>query len=62
MKTHILAVESKAFSNNISNYLSTKNTGEMENKLSLAAQEATFSCHNAVHNHRLKSKTAQALW
>jgi hypothetical protein len=50
-----LAVQNEASNNSISNYLSMKNIGEMEKQLSLAAQEATFAYHTAVHNHSFKS-------
>jgi hypothetical protein len=54
-KKHKLALENKASSNSINNYLSTKNITEMEKQLSLAVQEATFAYHTAVHNHSFKS-------
>jgi hypothetical protein len=50
-----LTVQNKASNNSISNSSSTKNISEMEKRLSVAAQEATFSYHNAVHNHNFKS-------
>jgi hypothetical protein len=54
---HKLAVQNKALNNSIStrNYLSMKNVSEMEKQLSLAAQEATFAYHNAVHNQSFQS-------
>jgi hypothetical protein len=54
-KKYKLAVQNKASSNSICNYLSMKNINDMENLLSLAAQEATFAYHTAVHNHSSKS-------
>jgi hypothetical protein len=55
-RKHKLAVQNKAHNNSISNHLSMKNIGEMEEQLSLAAQEATFAYYTAMHNHSFKSK------
>jgi hypothetical protein len=52
-KKHKGAVQSKA--SNSSNSLNAKTQSEMEKQLSLAAQEATFAYHTAVHNHSFKS-------
>jgi hypothetical protein len=49
------AVQSKASNSSISNFLNVKTQSEMEKQLSLAAQEATFAYHMAVHNHSFKS-------
>lgn len=54
-KKHKVAVQNKASNNSISNYMKTKSVSEMEKQLSLAAQEATFAYHTAVHNHSFKS-------
>jgi hypothetical protein len=54
-KKNELAVQNKAASNSISNYLSTKNISEKEKQLSLAAQEATYAYHIAMHNNSFKS-------
>jgi hypothetical protein len=50
-RKHKLAVQNLASNNSISNCLGTKNVIEMQKQLSLAAQEATFAYHTAVHNH-----------
>jgi hypothetical protein len=54
-KKRKLAHQNKASNNSISSYLSTKNIGETEKQLLLAAQETTFAYHTAVHNHSFKS-------
>jgi hypothetical protein len=54
-KKYKLAVQNKASNNSMSNYLCSKNISEMEKKLSLAAQEATFAYPTAVHNHNFRS-------
>jgi hypothetical protein len=48
-KKHKTAVEMKASNCSISNFLKLKS--EREKEISLAAQEATFAYHTAVHNH-----------
>lgn len=54
-RKHKGAVQSKASNSSISNFLNAKTQSEMEKQLSLAAQEATFAYHTAVHNHSFKS-------
>jgi hypothetical protein len=54
-ENHKGAVQSRASNSSISNFLNAKTQSEMEKQLSLAAQEATFAYHAAMHNHSFKS-------